>query len=173
LILLGCEFAFLRAIYRNGRSSLYLAWKKFSGYALPAYYFAHALPRVSWQNAGLTSPGRTVFLFGLTLLATAAGCAVFFLAGRPSSLAAAGVISAREAEDRGMRKQKLRERRKGGILHAVLDWVDAIAWAAIAVLIVNTFVFQLYEVPTESMVPTFLPETGLLRSSSPRVPASR
>ncbi len=167
------ELAFLRAIFRNGRTRLFPAWKKFTGYSIPVYYFVHAIPRIEWSNADLIGPGKVVFLFALTLSASTAGFLTFFLAGRPEVQAAAGVIDPEEVSDRTLRKRRARERRPHGPVAVVLDWVDAIAWAAIAVLVVNIFVFQLYEVPSESMVPAFLvkdrPFTVKL-TSGPRVP---
>lgn len=167
------ELAFLRAIHRAGRFGLHLAWKKFTGYSIPVYYFAHALPRIEWSNADLIGPGRVVFLVSLTLAAAAAGSLAFFLAGRPSVLAAAGVIGPEEITDRALRKRRSRERKPRGLVAVALDWVDAIAWAAIAVLVVNIFVFQLYEVPSESMVPAFLVKDRPFTvkfSSGPRIP---
>lgn len=176
LALVAGELAFLNAIFRKGKTKPFLAWKKFTGYSLPLYYFAHALPRIQWSNADLIGPGREIFLFALTLLATASGLCVFFLAGRPSTLAAVGVITDQEASDRALRKKKARERRPRGFLAGLLDWVDAVAWAAIAVLVVNIFIFQLYEVPSESMVPAFLikdrPFT-LKLGSGPRIPLTQ
>lgn len=173
LAVAGGELAFLRAIYRSGRTRLFPAWKKFTGYSIPVYYFVHAMPRIEWSNADLIGPGRVVFLFALTLAASAAGFLTFFLAGRPEVQAAAGVIAPEEVSNRALRKRRARERRPHGPAAVVLDWVDAIAWAAIAVLVVNIFVFQLYEVPSESMVPAFLvkdrPFTIKL-TSGPRVP---
>lgn len=167
------ELAFLRAAFLKGRTRLFPAWKKFTGYSLPIYYFAHALPRIEWSNADLIGPGRVLFLFALTLAAVAAGGLTFFLIGRPAVLAAAGVIAPEEVADRALRKRRARERKPRGFAAIVLDWVDAIAWAAIAVLVVNIFVFQLYEVPSESMVPAFLvkdrPFTVKL-TTGPRIP---
>lgn len=47
---------------------------------------------------------------------------------------------------------------KGGakILFEVVDWIDAFFWAIFTVLIFQIFLLQLYEIPSESMVPTFL-----------------
>lgn len=167
------ELAFLRSIFRKGRLRLLPAWKKFTGYSIPVYYFSHALPRIEWSNADLIGKGRVAFLFALTLAAVAAAGITFHLIGRPSALAAAGVIGPEEAADRALRKRRARERKPRGLVAIVLDWVDAIAWAAIAVLVINIFVFQLYEVPSESMVPAFLvrdrPFTVKL-SSGPRIP---
>ena len=42
------------------------------------------------------------------------------------------------------------------IIFEVADWVDAFFWAIFTVLIFQIFLMQLYEIPSESMVPTFL-----------------
>ena len=38
----------------------------------------------------------------------------------------------------------------------VLEWVDALVQAVFTIILLNIFLFQLYEIPSESMVPTFL-----------------
>ncbi|MBR1640491.1 MAG: signal peptidase I [Treponema sp.] len=50
------------------------------------------------------------------------------------------------------------EKRKGGafILFEALGWVDALVWSIFTILIFQIFFLQLYEIPSESMVPTFL-----------------
>lgn len=47
---------------------------------------------------------------------------------------------------------------KGGakIVFEIIDWVDAFFWSIFTVLIFQIFMMQLYEIPSESMVPTFL-----------------
>lgn len=42
------------------------------------------------------------------------------------------------------------------IIFEVIDWIDALVWSIFTVLIFQIFVLQLYEIPSESMVPTFL-----------------
>ena len=42
------------------------------------------------------------------------------------------------------------------IIYEIVDWVDALIWAIFTVMLFQIFVFQLYEIPSESMVPTFL-----------------
>lgn len=173
LLIAAGELLFLKAIYREGKTKLYLGWKKFTGYSLPVYYFVHALPRVEWQNAGLIGASRGTFIFILTLLATLAGSFAFFLAGRTVTLSALGIISPEELADPALRKKRSKEKKKRGLIGGILDWIDALAWAAIAVLLVNIFIFQLYVVPSESMVPAFLvgdrPFT-LKIAAGPRIP---
>ena len=42
------------------------------------------------------------------------------------------------------------------VLNELVDWIDAFFWAIFTVLIFQIFLMQLYEIPSESMVPTFL-----------------
>ena len=44
----------------------------------------------------------------------------------------------------------------GRVIYEIVDWIDAIVWAIFSVLLLQLFVFQLYEIPSESMVDTFL-----------------
>lgn len=37
-----------------------------------------------------------------------------------------------------------------------LEWIDALVQAVFTIILLNIFLFQLYEIPSESMVPTFL-----------------
>lgn len=41
-------------------------------------------------------------------------------------------------------------------LHEIIDWIDALFQAIFMVLLIQIFVFQLYVIPSESMVPYFL-----------------
>lgn len=42
------------------------------------------------------------------------------------------------------------------IIDEILEWVDALFQAVFTIILLNIFLFQLYEIPSESMVPTFL-----------------
>jgi len=46
--------------------------------------------------------------------------------------------------------------RRGKVLFLIIDWLDAIVQAACIVLLLQFFIFQLYLIPSESMVPTFM-----------------
>jgi signal peptidase I len=148
--------SYLDAIYRKRKSALHPAFKKFLGYGLVLHYAAAALPRVDWANAGLIGQGRVAYMFALAMACLAVGVALFIACGRPSTYAALGLLTAEEARDRELRKKRLAADRKKGVLRGALEWVDALGFAAILVILINTFIFQLYEIPTESMVPTFL-----------------
>jgi len=148
--------AFLDAIYRKRKVALHPAFKKFLGYGLVLHYAAAALPRVDWANAGLVGPGRVAYMFVLAMACLAAGVALFIACGRPMAFAALGLLTEEEARDRSLRKKRFAAERKKGFFHGALEWIDALGFAAVLVILINTFIFQLYEIPTESMVPTFL-----------------
>jgi signal peptidase I len=50
---------------------------------------------------------------------------------------------------------------KDKIKHEAWDWVKALLYAVIAVIIIRLFVFETMMVPTESMVPTIVPQDRL------------
>ncbi len=58
----------------------------------------------------------------------------------------------------GWKVAPVEKKYKGGakVIFEVVDWIDAFFWAIFTVLIFQIFLMQLYEIPSESMVPTFL-----------------
>ena len=148
LAILGGSYLFQDAIRRHGHTLLFPAFKKLVGYAIVAQYVAHALPRAGWEAGGLITDKRAIVLYALTLACTAAGLVFFFLIR-----ADAGFPRSEKTKDKNKEKTAPKKR---GILASILDWVDALASAVIAVLLIEIFFFQLYQVPTESMVPIFL-----------------
>ncbi len=61
------------------------------------------------------------------------------------------------------------------VLFEVFDWVDAFVQAICTVVLINIFIFQLYEIPSESMVSEFLVRdrvVGLKLDAGPKFPLS-
>ena len=54
------------------------------------------------------------------------------------------------------RRRNLRRRVRQQQKNPVLDWAEAIGSAVIIVLVINQFLLQAYQIPSESMVPTLL-----------------
>ena len=83
--------------------------------------------------------------------------------------------------------KKTEEKKSGGIiaikkptlkniLFEIVDWIDAIVQAVFTVLLVQIFIFQLYVIPSESMVPSFLVKDRVVvfkTSSGPKFPLSK
>ncbi|EFW39236.1 signal peptidase I [Treponema phagedenis] len=67
------------------------------------------------------------------------------------------------------------EKTKKSLLLGTLEWIDAFVQAACLVLLINIFIFQLYAIPSESMVPGFMIGDRLLvfkTSAGPYFPLS-
>ncbi len=54
------------------------------------------------------------------------------------------------------RRRNLRRRARQQQKNPILDWAEAIGSAIVIVLIINQFLLQAYQIPSESMVPTLL-----------------
>ena len=59
---------------------------------------------------------------------------------------------------------------KKSILFTSYEWLEAFVFAAFWVLLVHVFLFQLYEIPSESMVPTFLEHERVMVAKLPNGP---
>jgi signal peptidase I len=53
-------------------------------------------------------------------------------------------------------KRRLKKKMKQQAKNPVLDWIEAILWAACVVLVVNQYLFQAYRIPSGSMTDTLL-----------------
>jgi signal peptidase I len=61
------------------------------------------------------------------------------------------------------------------LIREILEWIDAFVQAAFTVALLNIFIIQLYEIPSESMVPEFLVRDRVVvfkTASGPRFPLS-
>ncbi len=61
------------------------------------------------------------------------------------------------------------------VIFEVFDWIDAFVQAICTVVLINIFIFQLYEIPSESMVSEFLVRdrvVGLKLDAGPKFPLS-
>ncbi len=61
------------------------------------------------------------------------------------------------------------------VFREILEWGDALLQAVFTIMLLNIFIFQLYEIPSESMVPTFLVKDRVIvfkTLSGPKFPLS-
>lgn len=61
------------------------------------------------------------------------------------------------------------------VLYEIAEWIDALIQAVFVIILLNIFLFQLYEIPSESMVPTFLVKDRVVvfkTSAGPKFPLS-
>ena len=146
LIYLGITgwFLFKKLILDTDGKNLYAAIK-LNEY-LPYFFFITFIIRRAGKNG---TP------FAVDLIAVICWFIVFVLAYFTSR----NLYPAKNAKIvQGWAVVPVEKKFKGGakILFEVVDWIDAFFWAIFTVLIFQIFLLQLYEIPSESMVPTFL-----------------
>ncbi len=60
--------------------------------------------------------------------------------------------------------------------HAFREWIEAFVVAAVIVTILRTFLFQIYKIPTTSMVPTLIPKDKIFVTKllyGPKIPFTK
>ncbi|HUZ18015.1 MAG TPA: signal peptidase I [Spirochaetia bacterium] len=68
----------------------------------------------------------------------------------------AAVQSATEVALTYRKRRKLKRLEKQKKKNPIVDWIEAFLWAAVVVLIINQYLFQAYQIPSESMMNTLL-----------------
>lgn len=143
-LLVTCWFVFKKLFIETDGSRLYTAIK------LNEY-----LPYLLFITFILRRAGKTGTPFIVDLFAVLSWFVVFALAYFNSRL----LYPAKNAKIvQGWAVVPAERKFKGGakVLFELVDWIDAFFWSIFTVLIFQIFLMQLYEIPSESMVPTFL-----------------
>ncbi len=138
----------------------YSIFKKMTEYA-PFVYFAVFVLRRAGENE---SP------FALDLIA-----AILWVAITALSIVMLIFLSEKRLA-KSFPEIKRPEKEKKAIFRHILEWIDALVQAACLVLLINLFLFQLYAIPSESMVPEFMIGDRVIvvkTPSGPRFPLSK
>lgn len=143
------------AFFVKDDKSLYSAARKWFGYAAAFAYAALAIPLADRREAlFIGSPAGDV-VYALFALSTLSATALWLFLRLKRSQVYWGVLTEEEAKNPKLAKER-HKKVKRGLLGSVLEWVDAAAWAVIVVIVFQRLFFQLYAIPSESMVPTLL-----------------
>lgn len=145
-----CFFFFMK-----DNRKLYSAARKWFGYAAAFAYAALAIPLADRREAGLITPTVGNIVYGLFVVSTLVAAALWFFLRLKRSQVMWGALTEEEAKNPKLAKEHHRKAKRG-LLASVLEWVDAAAWAVIVVIVFQRLFFQLYAIPSESMVPTLL-----------------
>jgi signal peptidase I len=180
-IRLGLAFILCRIFWRiylaggaSGEGGItegyYENWKMFCGYGVVLSYVFTIIPRTAQdfynsgpEPLGWDAPGLIHVI--LALLCALFPLILYILLSRNRMRTTLGAYNSAALEDRRRRRtdSALRKRareeqkkRRNFFSNLFFDWVEPILGAVLWVLIINHLFFQLYVIPSESMVPTFL-----------------
>ena len=152
----------------------------FIGYSISLTYVSYMIPAVvlDFYKSGASSPIFVIFV----IIATLCPMTLYILLKNPNVKLATGFYNKDEVEkeikrkkDKTLKKQyqkKLR-RERTPLQNFWFEILDPLMWAILWVLIINNTVFQLYQIPSSSMVPQFLEQDRVVANklfSGPRIP---
>lgn len=166
----------LKVYLLGNKASGYRGYKAFVGYGVFFTYIAQGIAPYSWREtivngAPLISDGRAVIGWIYALVATAPALALYVLVSSNAMRVELGVMTKKDVSA----KVRYKTPKPKTALGKVLDNVDAVIQAVIMVAVIHAVLFQLYVIPTESMVPKFLVGDRVIvtkAQSGPRIPMS-
>lgn len=154
-------------MYRKGNLAVVFLVRKLYQYLPFILLVAFVFRRAGAQG---TSHWFDLLSVLVWLLATMCGLGMQFLLGN-KRLAAAFPRWEEFQQERGQAKPNKVKR----FFKELFEWVDAFIQAAFTVALLNIFIIQLYEIPSESMVPEFLVRDRVVvfkTASGPKFPLS-
>lgn len=149
----------------------YRGFKAFLGYGLLLSYTVNAVAASDWRETGKIGWVAALVHYGIALLLSLPVAVAYFTVSTNAYRIDIGVLSKKDVAN----KVRYRAPRPRTIWGKILDNADAIIYAVILVSIIHSTLFQLYVIPTESMVPRFLVGDRVIVTklqSGPRVPLS-
>lgn len=176
---------FIKKFYieRKLKSINYNHSLNFIGYSIALTYVSYMLPGVvaDFYQSGASSLGFTI----MVIFATSCPLSLYLLLKSPKVKLASKYFTQEQVEvekkikkDKKLKKhyhQSLRKQRNF-IQNIWFEIFDPLMWAILWVLLINNTLFQLYEIPSSSMVPEFLEKDRVVASklfSGPGLPLTK
>lgn len=157
----------------------------FIGYAIVFTYVFSMLPQVVSEYFQLQLWGNSPFYAIWVIITTAFPAALWVWMNLDKTRVSMEAYTAKEVEKRRLllkdkkkkkQDQKKKHKERGPLTNFWVEWIEPLFGAVLWVLIINHFVLQLYQIPSESMVPTFLIKDRVLVGKSfyaPNIPMTR
>jgi len=165
LIFVGTFFFYQIFIKENKNKKFYRLFRSFVGYAIVFTYVFYSLPRMVGDFNGNITFAFSLFSFIVVLVLTFFILLLYMFVCSGETRTILGIYTDKEIEyeakvkkDKKLKeKEKLKLKSERNFFENLwYEWVDIIIQAIIIALIIQQFIFQMYEIPSESMVPTFL-----------------
>ncbi len=173
---------FIKKFYYIGKlkSINYNHMLNFIGYSISLTYVSYMLPGVvlDFYQSGSSSFVFTLFV----ILSTLCPISLYMLLRSPKVKFASSYFTIDEIDrEKKMKKDKKLKKEHQKVLRAKRTMIqnvwfeafDPLMWAILWVLIINSTLFQLYQIPSSSMVPEFLEKDRVLATklfSGPKLP---
>jgi len=150
----------------------FFAMKKSMNYLAFVQFCFHSVALVlAWSSESIGDTWYFVF-YATAVLANCLYLPVFFAFNNKKNQTSHGILETHKKNGKTIYQPvKLHK----GVLASILSWVDALVWAASMVIFIQSLFFQLYQIPSESMVPELYVGTRvftLKTFTNPEIPLS-
>ncbi|HOV13651.1 MAG TPA: signal peptidase I [Spirochaetota bacterium] len=166
LIIIGGIYFFNGIYIKQIKDKKYWGFfKAYVGYGFVLTYVFYSLPRMVGEFNGNIGSGFAIFSFIYVLITSGFAGILYLLLRSEQTRLIMGIFNDKDIEyerkikkDKDLKKKEKQKLRKERTLieNIWYDWIDVIVQAIIIALIIQQFLFQMYQIPSESMVPTFL-----------------
>jgi len=150
----------------------FAAVKKSANYFALAVFCFHSVALIFSWSAGKLDDFSYYVVYAVALACSATYLPVFLALVNKRNQEKHGLL---ESFQKGGRTRYRQVKLYSGPVPWVLSWVDAFVWAATLVIFVNSLFFQLYQIPSESMVPELYVGTRVFTVktlTNPEIPLS-
>ncbi len=178
LLAAGGTGLLLYRVYRSSRDDqrvdkkgFIIAKKSASYFGLIQFILSSVNLILAWSNEAIELPVYYA-LYAMVVLSYGLYIPLYRSVNHKENLKRLGLIT---FEKKGSRRKAVPVKVFRGFAAEVLSWVDAILWTIVFVIFINSLIFQLYQIPTESMVPEHYVGSRVLAVKTlynPRIPLS-
>ena len=167
IVIAFVTFLFFKKIFieRNNYKKFYNYYKSYVGYGIVLTYVFYSLPRMVGEFNINISFASSISNFIFVLFITLFPAILYLFLISDKTRLVLGIFEQKEIEfEKKMKKDKTLRKKEHNriksertfIENLWYEWIDVIIQAIIIALIIQQFLFQMYQIPSESMVPTFL-----------------
>lgn len=169
--LLGLYFIKLIFITKNNDKKILNYFKIFTGYGIVVTYIFYSFPRIVGEYYKNITIYYSVYSYILVLFITLLPTILYMIINSDNSKLIFGFFDKKEIEyahkvkkDKILKKKEHKKlnKERNFLEYLWYEWFDVILQAIIIAMLIQQFLFQMYQIPSESMVPTFLVKDRVL-----------
>ncbi len=187
IAVIGLNLYFTKKIYfsKNKSKEFFLTFKSYIGYGVVVSYLFFSLPRLTAEFIGNSTAFYSVINFIFSILCSLTPAIIYLIIKTADFRLLFEIYSEKdiEVEEKAKKNKQIKRdehtklRNSRSFLRNLwYEWVDVILQAIIIAMIIQQFIFQLYQIPSESMVPTFVKKDRVLVNKmiyGPQIPLTK
>lgn len=165
IIFFSLYFVKLFFVDKDNSKKTFNYFKIFTGYGIVISYVFFSFPRIVGEFYRNVSFYYSVVNYSIVLFSTLFPAILYFIISLDQTRLFFNFFTKEELDyekklkkDKNLKKKEQEKIKKSRTFLAYIwyEWIDVILQAIIIAMLIQQFFFQMYQIPSESMVPTFL-----------------